>query len=233
MKYILFWSALLSILGCLSLRKSQSKTDHQLSENQKKEMARDSLIKSSVSHDSLNKLRDENVKKPAKSKGFMIEKVVLPTGGVFIFETSNNARTKEVLQSLFPNKSPIEMLVELRNIEGYISFWNNTFPKDWLKREHISQLLEMSNIPIITPQFILVRDGFSQTDEELAIQNARKLKDANYGRQYVLTSIGWNALALISGYINNGHFTGRPLASTEKIKEWYASGKPREEFKFR
>ena len=88
---------------------------------------------------------NEGLKHKIEKSIYPVEVITLAGNHLVGFATSNNSKVEEVMNKL-PNISPVEFLLELRNIEGEIKVSNGTFPLDWIQREHFPLLFQLSEI---------------------------------------------------------------------------------------
>jgi len=166
----------------------------------------------------------EGLKHKVEKSTYPVEVITLAGNHLVGFSTSNNSKVDEVMNKL-PNISPIEFLLELRNIEGEIKVSNGTFPLNWIQREHFPQLFQLADIDIKMPLIKMLSDSRLGG----GLYNESSLKN----NSYVIipgTCIGHTAVIMMDSYANKVNFPWGSNEQLTKLKIWYDSGKTQDEY---
>ncbi|MDQ0966726.1 hypothetical protein QFZ20_002129 [Flavobacterium sp. W4I14] len=140
----------------------------------------------------------------------------LSNGDTVRFMTNDDAKVRKLL-SEFQSISAVDFLLKLKNIEGNISFPDHF--STWVKREDIPDLLKLAVIDVPTPSI-----------KQYVAFNYKVSPDRD--RSFLKTPMAVNALNLIYSHICQRFPTAGSLTPTyESVKDWYQSGKSREEYK--
>jgi hypothetical protein len=168
---------------------------------------------------------DNGLHRKIEKSDYPIEVITLADNKLVSFATSNNQRVKEVMNRL-PTISPVDFLIELKDIDGEIKVMNGIFPLDWVKRDQFSELFRLSEVDIKMP-IISKLNGPPNGD---IITEYTLKHEANYAIIPGI-SIGHNAVIMMDGYLKNISFPEGSYNNLRMIKEWYNSGKSKEDFK--
>jgi hypothetical protein len=151
--------------------------------------------------------------------------ITLSSGEKISFATSNNLRVRETVSRL-PEISPAELLIELRNIKGEIKFQREILEKNWIQREHFPELIMLAEIDVTMPMISLLTPPPAGSD---CVETVCLLK---YSYALAHITIGYEALHMMKIYLKvGGGYPFNIRNDLSLMKEWYSSGKPREEYK--
>lgn len=185
----------------------------------------DSLLKQHKDYKAIVKEFEEGLLTQVDNSLYPKEVIRLNSGKLISFATSNNIRVNEILNRL-PQISPVEMLVELRNIEGEIKFQREIITENWIKREHFPGLLELAEVDVKVPMISLI-SGFPDGSD--CIQEDCLLK-ASYAKTHI--TLGYEALHMMKLYLRvGGGYPPDIRNDLNLIRKWYNSGQPQEDYK--
>lgn len=151
--------------------------------------------------------------------------ITLSSGFLVAFATSDNEKIETILTQL-PGISPVEMLLELRYIEGEIKFQREIFTDNWIKKDHFPELFELAEVDVSMPMITLLSAGPYGSD----CINQECLLQSSYARTHI--TIGYEALHMMKLYLRvGGGYPDSVRNDLNLMKDWYFSGQPREEYK--
>lgn len=185
----------------------------------------DSLLKQHKDYKLIVQEFEEGLSSQIENSLYPKEVITLQSGKLVSFATSNNLKVREAINR-FPDISPVELLLELRNIEGEIKFQREIIADNWVKREHFPELFQLAEVDVKMPMISLL-SGFPNGSD--CIQEECLLK-SNYAKAHI--TIGYEALHMMKLFLKVGG--GYPVNirnDLSLIREWYDSGRPKEEYK--
>lgn len=185
----------------------------------------DSLLKQHKDYKLIIQEFEEGLSSQIENSSYPKEVISLQSGKLISYATSNNLKVREAINRL-PEISPVELLLELRNIEGEIKFQREIIADNWLKREHFPGLLELAEVDVKMPMISLL-SGFPNGSD--CIQEECLLK-SSYAKTHI--TIGYEALHMMKLYLKVGG--GYPVNIRNDLnlmREWYNSGQPKEDYK--
>ncbi len=218
---LLYYIMKLSILftGIISLMISQTRISAQSNSTRLRQAILDSLEKQKMPYAKFKEKYkpDMDLWKSAEAS-FPEEKIILANGAEATYRTTNNKKIREILSDLF-ELSPVDFLLAIRGIKGWVSIEPERV--SWVKKEDIPDLIKLAQVDIVTPQVVQQYSRRMQQIHPIPIPSTPPW--------YYETPLGINALDLIHSYLDGIFPATTP--SYESVKEWYNSGKPKEEYK--
>ncbi|MBN1108984.1 MAG: hypothetical protein JXR66_00270 [Bacteroidales bacterium] len=212
-------------LACTSKLQNEKSVNGNSLRNKKLTAVYDSLLKQHKDYKLIIQEFEEGLSSQQENNSYNIEVITLADGKIVSFATSDNRKVKETLQRL-PDISPVEFLIQLRNIRGEIKIQREAVADGWIRREHFSGLLELAETDVPFPMIKLLTGPPAGSD---CLQKECLLR-SSYAETHITT--GYEALHLMRVYLKvGGGYPSSLRNDLTLMREWYNSGKTREEYR--
>ncbi|HPF03436.1 MAG TPA: hypothetical protein PLV06_11515 [Bacteroidales bacterium] len=224
MKKVFIFFLLFSI-ACTSKLQNGKSVSGSVFINKKLTAVYDSILQQHKDYKLILNEFEEGLSSQKENNGYAIEVLTVSDGKILAFATSDNKKVKETVQRL-PDISPVEFLIQLRNIRGEIKIQRDLVAEGWIKRGHFPVLLELAETDVPFPLIKLLTGAPAGSD---CLQKECLLK-SSYAETHITT--GYEAMHFMRVFLKvGGGYPSSLRNDLNLMKEWYYSGKPREDYK--